>query len=172
MTITNLVETMQLVRYPWTVEITYERGGYFLGHKFKNSLIKNEYSIKNKPASPGNTQKNVTIERINQVLGNLVRTYNLQETYVDYADPWMEILAAVAFAVQSMYHRTREKILGQIFFGQDTILPINHTQDWKYIYHGKQAQINKDFTHENITRTDYNYRVGGKVLIKNKSAYK
>ena len=27
MTITNLVETMWLVRYPWPVEITYEQGG-------------------------------------------------------------------------------------------------------------------------------------------------
>ena len=38
-TIANLVETMWLVKYPWPVEITYEQGGYFLGQKFKISLI-------------------------------------------------------------------------------------------------------------------------------------
>ena len=35
MTIANLVETMWMVQYPWPVEITYDRGGEFLGHKFK-----------------------------------------------------------------------------------------------------------------------------------------
>ena len=34
MTIKNLVETTWLIRYPWPVEITYERRGEFLGHKF------------------------------------------------------------------------------------------------------------------------------------------
>ena len=40
MTIVNLVETTWLVRYPWPVEITYDQGVEFLGHEFKNSLIK------------------------------------------------------------------------------------------------------------------------------------
>ena len=57
-----------------------------------------EYVINTKPASPGNPQANVTIERIHLVLRNILRTYNLQETYVYDADPWMSILAAAAFA--------------------------------------------------------------------------
>ena len=62
-----------------------------------------------KYASSGNPQVKATIERIHQVLGNLVHSYNLQETYVDYADPWMVILAAAYFAVRSTYHRTLKK---------------------------------------------------------------
>ena len=38
-TIKNLVETTWLVRYPWPVDIMYDRVGEFLGHKFKNILI-------------------------------------------------------------------------------------------------------------------------------------
>ena len=34
MTIANLVETTWLVRYPSTIEITYDQGGKFLGHEF------------------------------------------------------------------------------------------------------------------------------------------
>ena len=52
-----------------------------------------------KRASPGNLQANAIIERIYQVLGNLVHTYNLQERCVDDADPCMGILAAEAFTV-------------------------------------------------------------------------
>ena len=72
MTTVNLVETTWLVRYPWPVEITYDQRGEFLGHEFKKILIENEYGIKNKPTSPGNPQVDVTIERLHQLVGNLV----------------------------------------------------------------------------------------------------
>ena len=39
MTITNLIENMWLVLYQWALEITYDQGGEFIGHEFKNSLI-------------------------------------------------------------------------------------------------------------------------------------
>ena len=63
--------------------------------------------MKTKPVSPGNSQANAIIERIHQVIRNLLLTYNLQETYVDDADPWTGILAAVDFAVQYTYRRSK-----------------------------------------------------------------
>ena len=116
-TIANLAETTWLVRYPWLVEITYDQGGELLVHKFKNSLIDNEYGIKTKPDSLGNPQANRKTKIIHQVLGNLVRTYNIQETCVDDADQWMGILAAAAFTVGSTYHTTNDKSPGQKSFG-------------------------------------------------------
>ena len=76
-------------------------------------MIEQEYEIKMKPDSPGNPQADATIERIHQVLGNLVRTYNLQEIYVDDADPLMGIIAAAAFVLRSMYQWTKQKLLCQ-----------------------------------------------------------
>ena len=61
--------------------------------------MENEYRIKIKPVSNRNPQENATIERIYQVLGNLVHMYNLQATYADDTYPWMGILATEAFAV-------------------------------------------------------------------------
>ena len=86
MTVTNLVDTMWMVRYPWPVEITYDQGGEFLGRKFKIILIENEYVIKTKHGYLKNPQSNVIIKIIHKVLGNLVHPYNLKETYVDDAD--------------------------------------------------------------------------------------
>ena len=114
MTIANLVETVWLIRYPWPVEITYGRGGEFFNHGFKNSLIEYKYGIKTNPTSPGNTQENKIKKIIHQVLGNLVSTYNLQETYVDDADPWMVILTAPASTVRYTYHMTQGKNYGPI----------------------------------------------------------
>ena len=84
---------------------------------------------------------NATIEIIHKALGNLVNTYNLQETCVDDADQWMGILAAAAFAVKSTHHRTKQKILVQLVLGQNMILPINRIANWKYIHQQKQAKI-------------------------------
>ena len=83
MTIENLLETTCLVWYPCPVDIMYDHGVQFLGHEFKNILIENEYVIKTKLDSPGKPQENAIMEIIYQVLGNLLRIYNLQETYVD-----------------------------------------------------------------------------------------
>ena len=52
---------MWMARYPWTVEITYDQGGEFLGHEFKNILMENEYGIKTKPAPPRKPQANTII---------------------------------------------------------------------------------------------------------------
>ena len=86
-----------------------------------------------KPPSSVNTQANSIIERIHQVLGNIVHAYNLQETCVDDADPWMGILEATYFTVRSTYHQTIQKSLGQLFFGRYMILPINHVENRRHV---------------------------------------
>ena len=58
-----------------------------------------EYGIVAKPISLVNYIPNTILERIHQVLGNLVRTCNITQTYVDEDDPWLRILAAEAFTM-------------------------------------------------------------------------
>ena len=52
------------------------------------------------------------------------------------------------------------------------ILPINYVVDWRYNRQNKQTQINRYVTRENTTRINHDYRVGDKVMTKNRSAYK
>ena len=66
----------------------------------------------------------------------------------------------------------RDKKSGQLVFGRDIILPINHAADWRYIFQSKQTQINKDVNCENTTKIDRNDRLGDKVMTKNGSVYK
>ena len=73
------------------------------------------------------------------MIENLVHTYNIQETYLDYVDQWMGILAEATFAVRITYHWTKQKSPGQFVFGGDTILPINIIADRRYIRQRKQA---------------------------------
>ena len=104
----------------------YDQGVESPGHEFKNSLIDQEYGINTNPNSPRNLQANARTERIYQVLGNLILTFNLHDTYVDDSFPWMRILVTAAFTVRSTCHQTKQKNPGQSVYGQDTIIQINH----------------------------------------------
>ena len=84
----------------------------------------------------------------------------------------MVILAAAVFALQSKYHKTKDKSPDQIVFARDMTIPINHVAGWRYISQLNQVQINKDLICENNTRINYDYRVGYKVRTRNKSACK
>ena len=65
----------------------YGRGNELLGHSFKNGLIKTEYGIKAKCETTGNPQENSILERIHRVIANLIRTFDLNNTYLDEDEP-------------------------------------------------------------------------------------
>ena len=115
---------------------------------------------------------NAILEHIRQVLGNLVRNFKIQQTYVDKNDPWRGILAAAAFAILSTTRRQQGYSPGQLIFGRDTILPIKYTVDWELIFQRKQIQMNIDNACNNKHIVDYEYKVRDKFMILNHTAYK
>ena len=111
---------------------------------------------------------NAVLERIHQVLGNLVRTFKIStQTYVDEDEPWTGILAASAFAIFSTTNIPKGYSPGQLIFDRDMILPIKHRVDWELLHQQKQTQINRDNTWENKHRVDCGYKVGDKVMLIN-----
>jgi transposase InsO family protein len=118
-TVANIAEQEWFSRYPWPTQVTYDRGSEFIGHDFQD-MLKNDYGIKRKPITVRNPQANAIVERIHQVIGNIIRTFELQDNYLDEEDPWKGILSAAAFAVRSTYHTTLQKTPGQLVFGRDT----------------------------------------------------
>ena len=76
----------------------YDQGKEFIGNEFRKSLIETEYGITAKPSTLVNPMSNAVMERVYQVLGNLVRTFNVStQAYVEKYDPWMGILSASVF---------------------------------------------------------------------------
>jgi transposase InsO family protein len=164
-TIANIAEQEWFCRYPWPTQVTFDRGKEFMGEEFKRMLIE-DYGIKRKPITVRNPQANAIIERIHQVIGNMIRTFELEDNYLDEEDPWKGILSATAFAVRSTLHTTLKQTPGQLVFGRDMILNIKHQADWELIKNRKQALINKNNAQENAKRIKHNYQVGEKVLLK------
>ena len=75
------------------MEIKYDQGSEFISHEIRKNLIETEYRITAKPITLGNSTSNSILEPINQVLGKIVRTFNIIEIYVDEDDPWLDILS-------------------------------------------------------------------------------
>ena len=115
---------------------------------------------------------NLIMEWIHQVLGNLARTCNITQTYVDKDDPCLFILAAAALGILLAKNRLNGYIPVQLVFGSDIILLIKHKVDWELIRQQKQTQINKDNICENRKKVEHNYKVGDKFILNNNAAHK
>jgi hypothetical protein len=96
-------------------------------------MIKEDYAIKAKPITVRNPQANAIVERVNQEIGNIIRTFELESNCLDEEDAWKGILSATAFAVQSTFHTTLRNTPGQLVFGRDMIFNIKHEANWVFI---------------------------------------
>ena len=110
---------------------------------------------------------NAILERIHQVIGNLVHTCNITQTYVDKYDPRSGILAALSFVIRSTRNWLKGYSLGQLIFVHDMILPIKHKVNWESIRQKKRTRINKDNIRKNINRVDHDYNAEDKVILDN-----
>ena len=88
------------------------------------------------------SQANAIVERVHQVISNIIRTIKLENNYINEEDPWKGILSATAFAVCSTFHTTLRNTPGQFVFGRDMLLNIKHEANWEYIRKRNQ-QLNE-----------------------------
>jgi transposase InsO family protein len=103
-----------LTRYPRPQYIGYDNGSEFKA-QFKQMC--GNYGMKEKPSSSYNPQSNGIVERVHQVLGNALRTYELEHKELDTNDPWGPFLSAAAWAIRSTVHTTVDATPGQLVFG-------------------------------------------------------
>ena len=164
-TVANVVEQTWLTRYPWPTAITYDKGTEFMAEFAQ--MIKYDYGIKKDPASVRNPQANSIIERVHQVVGNIIRTFKNDTRYLDPEDPFSGIIAATMFAIRATYHTTMQATPAQLVFGRDAITNIKYDADWNIIRQRKQEMIRRNNIKENSKRIAHEYQIGDKVLIKN-----
>ena len=109
-------------------------------------------------------QANAVLERIHQTIGNMLRTFELQDS--DDPDPWAGILSAIMFGVRATVHTTTQATPSQLIFGRDAILNTKFIADWKLIQERKQQRIDRNNKAENKARKPYRYRVNQSVMVK------
>ena len=160
--ISQLFNNTWLCRYPRPVECIYDNGSEF---KLYFKQLCNQYDLKQKPTSKKNPQANSVLERVHQVVANMLRSYDLDNQDLDKLDPFGEYLNGIAWAIRCTYHTTLEATPGQLVYGRDMIMDIPFMADWPKIINRKQQLIDKSNSKENKYRFNYDYAVGDKVLI-------
>ena len=97
--------------------------------EFTRTIVE-EYGIKKSRISPRNPQANSILERICQVIGNMIKTFKIYDRE-DLAeqDPWSGILARIMFGIRVTYHTTLESTPARLVFGRDSMIPIQNQAD-------------------------------------------
>ena len=127
-------------------------------------MIEEEYGIEKRGISPRNPQANSVLERIHQVIGNMIKTFRIYDREdLDEQDPWSGILAAIMFGVRATYHTTLEATPMQLVFQRDAILPIDYQPDWNKIQNNKRKRIELNNARENKSRIPHEYKVGDDI---------
>ena len=163
-TVANIVEQTWLTRYPWPSVITYDKGTEFKA-EFAD-MVTDDYGISKHGASKRNPQANSIIERIHQTIGNMIRTFQVHNNYLDEKNPWDGILAATMFATRATYHTTLQATPAQLVFGRDAILNTKFEANWNLIRERKQKLIRENNRRENAKRVKHQYKVNDKVLLR------
>jgi hypothetical protein len=114
-----------------------------------------------------NPQTNDIMECVHQVLGQMLRTAELDMADSVTPNDVDVFLNNAAWAICSTYHMVLKASPGAAIFGRDMRFDILFVAEWHKI--GKQWQLltNRGNQQENAKQIDYDYKVGDKVLVIN-----
>jgi hypothetical protein len=107
------------------------------------------------------------MERVHQVLGQMLRTAKLDMADSVTPDEVDVFLDNAAWAIRSAYHRVLKASPGAAIFGQDMLFDIPFIAEWHKIGDQRQLLTNRSNQRENAKIIDYNCKVGDKLLVIN-----
>jgi hypothetical protein len=117
-----------------------DRGGEFKAEV--QAALKDEYGITVKRITTRNPQSNSIIERIHEVVGDVIHVQNIRDKNdLDEDFGWTGFLGTVRQGARSLVHTTTRATPTQLVFGRDALLNVSFQADWDYIKERKQHRI-------------------------------
>ncbi len=147
----------------------YDNGSEF---KLDFKYLCESYGITRKPTTVRNPQANAILERVHQVLMNMLRTAELDMAETVKASDIDAFIHDAAWAIRSTYHTVLKASPGATIFGRDMLFDIPFVADWYKIGERRQAITDRNNERENLKRIDFDHEVGMKVLIDHESLRK
>jgi hypothetical protein len=135
-------------RYPKPEYIGFDNGREF---KAMFEQMTKNYGLKTKTGTSYNPQSNGVIERVHQVLGDMLRTFELEDRDLDAKNPFGSFLSAAAYAIRSTFRR-------------HMLLPVKFTADWQAIQAKRQRRIEDSNARENASRIEHEYKIGDLIM--------
>ena len=102
------------------------------------------FSIKPVCTTVKNLQANAPVERVHQVIYNMLVTKDLNNKVFDYIEPWGKILESITWVIRGYYNCTINTTPLQAVFGWDTKLNFAPIVDWRVITARNQQQFSID----------------------------
>jgi hypothetical protein len=133
--ISNLVHKTWTSRFPHCRYMINKNRSKF---KLHFQSLCNSYGIKCKATSVRNPQANAILEHINAVLGNMLRTSELDMAETVKVRDIDVFLSDVAWVVCSTYHTVLKASPGAAIFGRDMLFDIPFIADWQKIGEHRQ----------------------------------
>ena len=161
--VARLFNRQWLSRYPRAKYITYDNGSEF---KLHFEELCDSFNIKRKPTTVKNPQANAIIERIHGVIGDMMRTRELDMSETIEDTMIEDFLVDAAWAIRSTYHTVLKSTPGAAIFGRDMLFDIPYVADWNDIGRRRQEQVESTNKRENKSRLPHDYAIGHKILIK------
>jgi hypothetical protein len=163
--ISNLVYKCWFSRYPCCRYMIYDNGSEF---KLDFRALCKTFGVKRKPTSIKNPQANAILERIHAVFTNMLCTAKLDMAKLVNASDIDIFLADAAWAIRSTHHTVLKASPGAAIIGCNVLFDIPFIADWKTIGEHRQRLTDRNTDQENEGRIDYDYKVGQKILVRNK----
>ena len=105
------------------------------------------------------------MDRVHQVILNMIATKHLANKVFDYIYQWGLTLAYIACAIRAYYHHTMQSTPGQAVFGRDMIFNLTLIVDRRDINARKEQQVDIDNFRENAMRVTHDYAIGNLVYV-------
>ncbi len=112
-----------------------------------------------------NPQANAILERVHQVLGQMLRTAEIDMADSVTPNDVNVFLDNATWAICSTYHTVLKASPGTAIFGRDMLFDIPFIADWNKIGDYRQLQTDLSTECKNKKRVNYDYKVGDRVLV-------
>jgi hypothetical protein len=126
------------------------------------------YGVKHKPTSIKNPQVNAILECMHAVFTNMLHTAKLDMAELVNASDIDIFIADATWTICSTHHTVLNASPGAAIFGRDMLFDIPFIADWKIIGEHRQRLTDLNTVLENEGKIDYDYKVGQKILVRNK----
>jgi hypothetical protein len=153
---------MWLSRYPRCRHIIYDNGSEF---KLNFEYLCETYGIKCKPTMLKNPQVNAILEHLHQVLGQMLRTSELDMAKTITLNDVNVFLDNAAWAICSTYHTVLKASPGVAIFGRNMLFNNLFIADWNKIGDYRQRQTILSTARKNSKEVNYDYKICNKVLL-------
>jgi hypothetical protein len=162
--IAKLVNKTWLCRYQLCCHLIYNYESEF---KLHFEYLCESYGITRKPTMVKNPRANGILERVHQVLGQMLRRAELDRANSVTPHDVDVFLDNMAWAICSTYYTVLKASPGAAIFGRDMLFDIPFVADWHKIGERRQSLTDCGNQRKNAKRIDYDYKVGDKVLVIN-----